>query len=424
MIPNQIPVHDRPTDERTHPTRVPKPSHAQVKSSEYLKCEENAREAGKYWANDLEFLLVPDNEDPEDIIVLKASEISNLPEPENKWTPSHYGEAMMKPDLWVPAMDAEIWRMEERDVQEVIPREPWMKMIDTRWVFDIKLDGDLGSLLKRQARLVVKGFSQIKALHYFKSFVVVVRYESLRMFFAIVAAQGLDFWLIDFVRAYLNAEPQGENYVNLPQGYEDVITRDLPPGDYVLRMCRVMYGTMDAGNAWFHELNKMFAALGHIQSRADPCVRLLKRGREWTITCTYTDNVSGASSSKAEGELVRRELGEVYDIKDMGSHNSVLGMMVEFNDIAGSISLHQKNLILKTLERFGMLDCKPNATPLPIGTLAALDTQPRPIPVSDKEFMAHRDYRAVLGSLNHIANGTRPDIAFATNYLQRFASDP
>ncbi len=37
---------------------------------------------GKDWANDLEFLLVPDDEDPEDIIVLKASEISNLPEPE------------------------------------------------------------------------------------------------------------------------------------------------------------------------------------------------------------------------------------------------------------------------------------------------------------------------------------------------------
>ncbi len=167
--------------------------------------------------------------------------------------------------------------------------------------------------------------------------------------------------------------------------------------------------------------------LGHIQSQADRCVRLVKTwGRERTITCTYTDNVSRASSSKAEGELVRREIGEVYDIKDMGRHNSVLGMTGRrFNDIAGSISLHQKNLILKTLERLRACStCKPKATPLPIGTLAALDTQPRPIPVSDKEFMAHRDYRAVLGSLNHIANGTRPDIVFATNYLQHFASDP
>ncbi len=185
-----------------------------------------------------------------------------------------------------------------------------------------------------------------------------------------------------------------------------------------------MYGTMDAGNAWFHKLNKTFTALGHVPSRADPCVWLLKCGGEQTITCTYTDNISGAFSSKAEGELVRKEIGEVYDIKDMGKHNSVLGMTVEFDDDSRSISLHQRNLITKTLERFGMLDCKPKATPLLVGTLATLDTQPRPIPTSDKEFMKNKDYKAVLGSLNHIANGTCPDFAFTMNYLQCFTSDP
>ncbi len=68
------------------------------------------------------------------------------------------------------------------------------------------------------------------------------------------------------------------------------------------------------------------------------------------ITCMYTDDVSGASSSKTDGELVRKEIGEVYDIKDMGRHNSVLGMTVEFDNKSRSISLHQKNLITKTLE--------------------------------------------------------------------------
>ncbi len=226
MIPNQIPVHNRPTDERPHPTCVPKPSRAQVESSEYLKCEENAREAGKDWANDLEFPLVPDDEDPEDIIALKASEICNLPEPENKWTPSHYAEAMMKPDLWVPAMDAEIHRMEERDVWEVIPREPWMKLIDTWWVFNIKLD----------ARLVVKGFNQIKGLHYFESFAVVIQYESLQMFFAIVAAQGLDFWLIDFVWCLPQMLSHRVRTMSTYPKDRKKLSRDLPPGDYVLRM--------------------------------------------------------------------------------------------------------------------------------------------------------------------------------------------
>ncbi len=101
----------------------------------------------------------------------------------------------------------------------------------------------------------------------------------------------------------------------------------------------------------------------------DPCVRLLKNGKEHTITCMYMDNVSGASTSKKEGERVRREIGMVYDIKDLGKHNSVLGMTIEFNEGRGSISLHQKNLILKTLDHFGMLDCKLKATPLLVESL-------------------------------------------------------
>ncbi len=226
------------------------------------------------------------------------------------------------------------------------------------------------------------------------------------MFFAIVAALGLDFWLIDFVGAYLNAEPQGQNYMALPQGYEDIVTRDFPEGEYVLQMMRAMYGMMDAGNAWFHELNQTFTKQGHKQSRADPCVWLLKNGAERMYTCTYTDNVSGASTSRKEGVRVCKEIGSVYEIKGLGKHNSILGMMVEFDDTTGAISLHKKNLIIKMLEAYGMSECKPKSTPLPVGSLMNLDMQSHPIPETDKLYMADKDYHGVVRLLNHIANGT------------------
>ncbi len=93
------------------------------------------------------------------------------------------------------------------------------------------------------------------------------------MFFAIVAAHGLDFWLIDFVGAYLNAELQGENYIALPKGYEDIVTHDYPKGpEYILQMMWATYRTMDAGNTWFHKLNQTLMSQGHKQSQADPCV--------------------------------------------------------------------------------------------------------------------------------------------------------
>ncbi len=39
-----------------------------------------------------------------------------------------------------------------------------------------------------------------------------------------------------------------------------------------------------------------------------------------------------------------------------------------------------------------MAECKPKSTPLPIGSLMNLDTQPHPISPEDKEFMADKDY--------------------------------
>ncbi len=376
----------------SHPSCIPKPMKAILESNSYMRREATAKRQGDDWANDNTVPLLRDEDDIDDIVALKVLKISNIIDRHDMWVPDNYHQAMSKARIWKPAMDAEIHRMEERDIWRVVPKEPWMQVIDTRWTFDKKLDGDTVELLKRRARLVVKGFTQVKGLHYYNLFAAVVRYESLQMFFAIIAAHGLKFWLIDFVSAYLNAEPQGENYVSLPQGYEDVVMRDYPKGEYVLQMMRAMYGTMDAGNAWFHELNNTLIMQGHKQSQADPCVCLLKNGSEWMYTCTYTDNVSGASTSEEEGEHVRKEIGSVYKIKDLGKHNSVLGMTVEFDEKAGTISLHQKNLILKTLETFGMSDCKLKATPLPVRSLMNLETQPQPIPNADKEFMGNKDY--------------------------------
>ncbi len=166
------------------------PMKAINESREYAQHEETAKQQGKDWANENLVPLLPEEDDVEDIVALKASEISNIVDRHDLWVPDDYYEAMTKARIWKPAMDTEIRRMEERDVWRVVPKEPWMHVIDTRWTFDKKLDRDTAELIKRRARLVVKGFTQIKGLHYYDSFAAVVQYESLRMFFAIVAAHA------------------------------------------------------------------------------------------------------------------------------------------------------------------------------------------------------------------------------------------
>ena len=240
------------------------------------------------------------------------------------------------------------------------------------------------------------------------------------MLFALITALSLCIWLIDFVGAYLNLVPQGKNYLEIPEGFEKHY--GIPGINTVLKMNLTIYGTMDGTNNWFWELNSTFNKLGHHQSHADLCIHIQWTDDGYTIIGTYTDNILGASSSEKNEMQMKSELGNNYEVTDLGWPNKVLGMTL-IHHSNGNLSIHQRPLILKTITTFRMQDMNPKYMPLP-PNINLLDSQPAPVPSADAEFMWNKDYCKVLGMLNHITNGTRLDILFTVNTLMHYASDP
>ncbi len=74
--------------------------------------------------NVVPLLMDFDDDDPKDVIALKASELTDIPDRHDLWVPENYHEAITKQNLWGPPMDEEIQCMEEQDVWEVVLREP------------------------------------------------------------------------------------------------------------------------------------------------------------------------------------------------------------------------------------------------------------------------------------------------------------
>jgi Reverse transcriptase (RNA-dependent DNA polymerase) len=166
----------------------------------------------------------------------------------------------------MPVMENKI---EQCEVVTAVPCPEKIKTIKGKWVFDLKVDRDK-NLLHRRMPGVVKGFMQKFGKHWWDSFAAVVRYESIQMLFALSTSKGLDMWLINFVGAYLNLEPQGDNYMEIPEGFEKHYL--ILGVDTVLNMNLTIYGTMDDANNWFHELDSTFTKLNYCQSCADPCI--------------------------------------------------------------------------------------------------------------------------------------------------------
>jgi hypothetical protein len=84
----------------------------------------------------------------------------------------------------------------------------------------------------------------------------------------------------------------------------------------------------------------------------------------------------------------------------------------------GEIHLHQKQYIDQIVNKYGFKDAAPVKTPL--------DTRLKLAKPGDHVANAkfRREYQSKVGSLNFGSNQTRPDIAFATGYVARYASNP
>ncbi|XP_019450641.1 PREDICTED: uncharacterized protein LOC109352910 [Lupinus angustifolius] len=66
-----------------------------------------------------------------------------------------------------------------------------------------------------------------------------------------------------------------------------------------------------------------------------------------------------------EIEKINARLKMEFKMTDLGTLSHFLG--IEFAKINSGILMHQKRYINEVLNRFGMLDCNPAATPLEVG---------------------------------------------------------
>ena len=111
-------------------------------------------------------------------------------------------------------------------------------------------------------------------------------------------------------------------------------------------------------------------------------------------------------------------------MKDLGEPKSFLGMTIQRNRKDKNTIIHQADYTEKVLVKFNMSDSKPQSTPM---VTRQVDHRNKKIKL-DAEIESTEikkvPYREAIGSLMYLANATRPDIAFAVNYLARKQLNP
>jgi len=107
-------------------------------------------------------------------------------------------------------------------------------------------------------------------------------------------------------------------------------------------------------------------------------------------------------------------LKEFVTLKILDASN-FCGLQIFRNTKNGTMFINQEQYIEKILNKFGMNECKSLSVPIDKTTVNGMTGRS----VND---LPKVPYREAVGSLMFVAIASRPDIAFATNFLSRFLS--
>lgn len=154
-----------------------------------------------------------------------------------------------------------------------------------------------------------------------------VRPSTVRIVLALATAQKWPLCQLDVKNAFLHGDLQEEVLVKQTQGFHD---SDKP--HYVCKLVKYLYGLKQAPQAWTSKFTTYLPSLGFVVSDSDPSLFVKLQDGNVVILLLYVDEVIITGSNSILVEQVIDNLGEVFDMKDIGHLTFFLGLQVPYKD--------------------------------------------------------------------------------------------
>src|SRR5436189_2191398 len=266
---------------------------------------------------------------------------------------------------WLEAIKAELKSIKEAKAYSVVRELPKGRTaIGCKWVLRRKFNVDDGSVARKKARLVIKGYEQRYGFDYFSTFASVIRYTTLRYLLAKAAAEDLETDQLDVETAFLNPELKEEIYMEVPEHFfilEPKLEASYQQKKFYLRLHKSLYGLKQATHEWFEEVDKHLKTIGFTASEADP--NLYFKRSENLYLLLYVDDML-LIGTRAEVNAAKKRIMARWKSKDLGPAKLFVGFQIERNRAAKSMKIHQNFYTTKLLQRFGMANANSRSLPM------------------------------------------------------------
>ena len=178
-------------------------------------------------------------------------------------------------------------------------------------------------------------------------------------------------------------------------------------------MRKSLYGLKQAPKQWHDKFDQVILSDGFSSVSVDKCVYTKTSDNEYVIISLYVDDMLIFGSSMNIVHSTKNFLTSKFDMKDMGEASVILGIKIVRSN--NGIMLTQEHYVEKLLRKFGHFDVTPVSTPYDANSQ---------LKKNKSDAVGQLEYAQIIGSLMHLMNFTRPDIAYAVCRLSRYTQNP
>ena len=230
-------------------------------------------------------------------------------------------------------------------------------------------------MIKLKARLVARGFSQANGTVFEDNFGSTVKFDTLRLLFAIFALEDFEYRSVDVNDAFTESCLTATIYMVPPPGVE-------VPAGCLFRMLRSLYGfkhaTRDGHQTCMDELIKL--DIGFQQCHSDPCLLLHYHRRDFLYI--YVDDTTIASENSEQIHLFKSEFPKLLEVKDLGEMKTFLGIKIIGNRCKSSLHMDPTHC-LKSVYMWELRSTRKRALLFPDTMVYALQSPTRNASIKD-----------------------------------------
>ncbi|KAJ0613659.1 putative RNA-directed DNA polymerase [Helianthus annuus] len=304
-------------------------------------------------------------------------------------------------------MAEELEALDKNGTWSLVPRVPNTNVVDCKWVYRLKTDQN-GNISRYKARLVAKGFRQQSGVDYHETFSPVVKPATIRTVLSLAVSNSWPLKQLDAQNAFLHGDLEETVYMTQPPGFVDPAKPH-----HVCCLHKSLYGLKQAPRAWFNKLSTALQQLGFFGSKTDPSLFIYNHKGSMVYILVYVDDIIITGNNSPLVNSVIAKLSSMLEVKDLGPLHYFLGIEVLHQN--SDLILSQRKYLLDVINRAGLFECKPVASPM--------DTKSVLLPNDSPLFADPTRYRQIVGALQY-ATLSRPDIAFSVNKVCQFMHAP